>query len=173
MKPIACELDDITERIRFAIEQEYGSPDEETLYDPEEGDYAGNVMENFEVFEDIGFDVENDQLREDIVSCFSDERFCRKGMWAGSLSERQMEAWDGFKQIIKHHRRYTFWSIPRTTVNTVLLSTIQVKCLPISLKQFHVLVLRPNYRSRVGFGGFGFMKLPNPSCCRKSLQHPT
>lgn len=109
--PIACEVCDVVERINFAIYQEYGPPDEETLYDKEEGDYFGNVLEHAEVFEEIGFCLDNEQLQDDIVGRFWDERFCRKGMLSGSTSERQMDAWSGFKKIIKHQRRYTFWSM--------------------------------------------------------------
>jgi hypothetical protein len=110
--PIACEVHDVIERIRFAIYQEYASPDDETMYDPEEGDYAGDILEHTDVFSDIGFELANEKLFNRIVSSFWDERFCRIGMWAGSPSERFTDAWDGFKTIVKHQRRYTFWSIP-------------------------------------------------------------
>ena len=110
--PIACELCDVVERINFAIYQEYGPPHEETVYDKEEGDYFGNVLEITDVFEDIGFHLANEQLQDDIVGSFWSERFCRKGMLSGSSSERQMDAWNGFKEIVKHRRRYTFWSMP-------------------------------------------------------------
>ena len=109
--PIACHLDDVIERIRFAIDQEYGSPDEETMYDPEEGDYYGNILEHTELFWEFDFPIENEQLQDDIINCFSDERFCRKGMLSGSMSERQMDAWHGFKNIVKNQRRYTFWTM--------------------------------------------------------------
>jgi hypothetical protein len=105
-------LSDVVERIRFAIYQEYAPPEEETMYDPEEGDYAGNVLEHTDVFDKIGFELSNQELYDDIVSSFWDERFCSIGMWAGSPSERQKEAWDGFKSIVKHRRRYTFGNIP-------------------------------------------------------------
>ncbi len=111
-KPVACELSDVIERIRWSILQEYAPPEEETMYDPEEGDYAGNVLNNWEVFEDIGFELDNEDLREEIIETFWDERFCHIGMWSGSPSERMNDAWDGFKNIIKHRRRYTFWNIP-------------------------------------------------------------
>lgn len=112
--PIACELDSVVERIRFAIEQEYGSPDEETVYDSEEGDYHGNVLYHTELFWEFDFPIENEQLQDDIIDCFSDERFCKKGMLSGSMSERQMDAWHGFKKIVKNQRRYTFWTMENT-----------------------------------------------------------
>lgn len=110
--PVACELSDVVERIRYAIYQEYASPEEETMYDPEEGDYAGNVLEHTDLFDEIGFELSNEELYDDIVSSFWDERFCHIGMWAGSPTERQKDAWDGFKTIVKHRRRFTFGNIP-------------------------------------------------------------
>ncbi len=109
--PIACELDHVIERVRFAIEQEYGPPDEETLYDPEEGDYHGNVLYNTELFWEFDFPIENEKLQDDIIGCFWDERFCKKGMLSGSQSERQMDGWHGFKKVVKNQRRYTFWTM--------------------------------------------------------------
>src|SRR4051794_10791203 len=97
-KPFACELSDVIERIRFAIYEEYASPDEETGYDPEDGEYVGTVYDNRELFDQIGFSLKNDKLYEDIVGVFWDEQFCEKGMWPGSPHERQMDAWEGFKQ---------------------------------------------------------------------------
>jgi hypothetical protein len=109
--PIACELSDVVERISYAVSQEYSSPDEETMYDPEEGDYFGNVLEHTEMFDEIGFWLENMELYDDIIEQFWDERFCRKGMLSGSMSERQMDAWHGFKKVVKNQRRFTFWSM--------------------------------------------------------------
>lgn len=109
--PVACDLDDVVERVRFAIEQEYGTPDEETMYDPEEGDYHGDVLCNTELFWELDFPIENMKLQDDIIEHFSDERFCRKGMLSGSESERQMDAWHGFKRVVKNQRRYTFWKM--------------------------------------------------------------
>ena len=60
--PIACELGDVIDRVRSAIYQEYAQPHEETMNDPEEGDYAGNVMEHTDVFDEIGFTLDNEEL---------------------------------------------------------------------------------------------------------------
>lgn len=108
---IACELDDVMQRIRFAVDQEYGSPDEETAYDSEEGEYISPVYTGRELFDDIGFGLENRKLYDDIVGQFWDEAFCRIGVLTGSPHERQMDAWSGFKDIVKHGRRYTFLSM--------------------------------------------------------------
>ncbi len=106
--PIACELDAVLDRIKFAIDEEYAPPDEETGYDSEVGEYVGTVYDNHDLFSEIGFNLTNPKLFNDIVGAFWDEQYCTKGMWPGSPYERQIEAWDGFKTLVKHSRRYSF-----------------------------------------------------------------
>lgn len=113
IQPIACDLDVILERIEYAISQEYGLPEEETMYDSEEGEYVGTTLWIEDVFSQIGFELANQALQEDINRCFGEELYCERGMMGGSLSDRQMLAWDGFSKTIKHHRRFTFWNIPK------------------------------------------------------------
>jgi hypothetical protein len=48
---------------------------------------------------------------EDIVSNFLDEEFADEDFWPGPPHQREMAAWERFKHIVKHERRYTFWHI--------------------------------------------------------------
>jgi hypothetical protein len=106
--PIACELDDVLDRIRFSIDQEYAPPDEETGYDSEVGEYVGTVYDNYDLFGEIGFTLANERLYDDIVGAFWEDQYCQRGMWPGTPHERQFDAWEGFKTLVKHSRRYSF-----------------------------------------------------------------
>ena len=108
--PIACEISDILERIRYAINQEYNDPAGELPYDGREGGYQGNVLDGaYELFDTIGFSLENEELFEDICNCFM-EPFCDRDYFGPTPGETFKSAWDRFKRVVQHQRRYTFWN---------------------------------------------------------------
>lgn len=109
--PIAAEFSDVFERISFAVEQEYIDPAEELPYDGREGGYQGRVMDGFELLEEIGFDVRSELLRADVIRTLRDKLFCPIDYWPGPLHERNMTSWERFKEVVKHERRYTFWTV--------------------------------------------------------------
>lgn len=108
--PIACEVSDVIERLRFAIEQEYNDPVSELPYDSEEGDYSGNTLYIAEVFEEVGFGLENEQLFDDICDYFSDQMYCDRDYFGPTPEEYFVDAWNRFKRVVQHQRRYTFWT---------------------------------------------------------------
>lgn len=108
-KPIACELSDVIERIRWAIEQEYNDPNEELPWD--EGEYCGMVIDGPEILGEIDFCIENTQLLDDISASFWDDAFCKRDYYAATSEETFGAAWGRFKNVVQHQRRYTFWSV--------------------------------------------------------------
>jgi len=108
--PIACELSDVLERIRFAIDQEYNDPAGELPWDRREGGYQGTVFDGaYELFDSIGFSLENEELFDDICDNFM-EPFCDRDYYGPTPKETFKSGWDRFKQVVQHQRRYTFWN---------------------------------------------------------------
>ncbi|HEV8000510.1 MAG TPA: HEPN-associated N-terminal domain-containing protein [Planctomycetaceae bacterium] len=108
-KPIACELSDVIERIRWAIDQEYNDPNEELPWD--EGEYCGTVLHGAEILSDIDFCIENTQLLGDIAADFWDDAFCKRDYFGPTEEDRFGSAWRRFKEVVQHQRRYTFWTV--------------------------------------------------------------
>jgi hypothetical protein len=110
--PIACEFSDVLERIRFVVDQFYTNPSNFVYWNGQEGGWQGHpVHEGWDLFANIGWEVSNQGLMEDIVEAFFGEEFADPDFWPGPLHERQMSSWQRFKRIVKHERRYTFWSV--------------------------------------------------------------
>lgn len=107
----SCEISDVVDRIRFAIEQEYGSPDEETAWDDDINWYYGTVYEGAEIFDAVELPFSNERLNKAVREAFWDDLYCPIGHLAGAPHERQLDAWEGFRQIVQHRRRYTFLSM--------------------------------------------------------------
>lgn len=111
-KLIACELDDVIERIRFVVNQYYTQPEEFVYWNGREGGWQGHpVLDAWDLFDSLGFEVPNQDLMDEIVSAFADQQYANEDYWPGPLHERQLSSWERFKEIIKHERRYTFWSL--------------------------------------------------------------
>lgn len=109
-EPIACELSDIFERMEYAVDQEFTDPANELPWDGREGGYQGTFYEGgYELFETIGFDVSNDDLRDDLTDHFS-EIYCYRDYFGPSTGDYFEDAWNRFKRVVKHQRRYTFWN---------------------------------------------------------------
>ena len=108
-KPIACELSEVIERIRWAIDQEYNDPNEELPWD--EGSYCGTVIDGPEILAEIDFCIENTQLLDDISDAFGDDAFCKRDYYEPSHQDTFGFAWSHFKEVVQHQRRYTFWTV--------------------------------------------------------------
>src|SRR5208337_792503 len=107
---IACHLDHIIDRMRFAIEQEYNDPASELPYESAEGGYQGTVLTASELFDKIGFSVENEKLFDELLEAFNDGLYCIRDYFGPTTGDFFSAAWRRFKAVIQHHRRYTFWS---------------------------------------------------------------
>jgi hypothetical protein len=108
--PIAADLDDVLEFMDRVISEEYGDPNDELPWDGREGGWQGEVLDVFDLFADIEFYVENEQLLNDIRDHFSEREYCQKDYFASTPSQRVLVAWEKFKTVVKHQRRYTFWT---------------------------------------------------------------
>lgn len=97
--PIACDLDVVIDYMRGFIEEEYCEPVEEV-----------RDLDAWALFAEIGFDVSNDQLRNDLIDAFQDHPWCRNHYFSLAFGDAHIYGWEDFCNSVKHRRRYTFWS---------------------------------------------------------------
>jgi hypothetical protein len=111
-QPIATEVAEVAGFILNAVEKEFVDPANELPYETQEGGYQGDVIDNpGDLFEEIGFSLENEQLVEDLADCLgANVWLCKKNYYSCTPSERMQFGWERFKTVVKHQRRYTFWS---------------------------------------------------------------
>lgn len=111
-EPIAADLDIVTKHIAECITRVYTDPVEELPWDGREGGYqAGTVYNLWELLEEIGLFIDNEELLEDITTSFDQDEWCKRDGQILSPSERKIYGWQDFKRAVKHKRRYTFWSM--------------------------------------------------------------
>ena len=107
-KAIAVNLDEIVEHIACCIDTYWCNPAEELFYDD---GYEGEVLEIEDLLYQYGFELNSDELYEDIVGAFSDAHWCKRDYALLEESERLAYGWQDFRNAIKHRRRFTFWSM--------------------------------------------------------------
>lgn len=110
-RPIAAALDEVTLHMANCIGRVYCDPAETLPYESREGGYQGTVYELYELFEEIGFDVSNDDLRDDIYSSFDQDYWSETDWLVLDPGERLAHGWKTFSEAVKHQRRFTFWSM--------------------------------------------------------------
>jgi hypothetical protein len=110
-KAFAAPLDSVTEHMAECIKHEYTEPENELPYDNEGNTWIGEVLDASDLLEDIGFEVENEELFEEIREAFSGREWFHREAMVLTPIERRRVGWNNFKEAVKHQRRYTFWSI--------------------------------------------------------------
>ncbi len=106
------ELALVLERIATALNVDYSSAEEELFFDREsESGWGGEVMGISDVLGEIGFQPANIELLDEICSAFSERQFCDRDYGLMRPNERLRWGWRGFAEAVKHHRRFTFWSM--------------------------------------------------------------
>lgn len=105
-----CHLDQVLELVAEVLWHGWTRAIEELYYDKEDGyfgphDYVEEVLHH-EI--GLGYLVEPDRLREDIVSCFDSEVVCPRDPYGFSLDDSLRFGWRDFAETIKHRSRYVF-----------------------------------------------------------------
>lgn len=110
-EPIVAPLESVVDYMRYRIEKEWRDPVDELPYDGREGGYQGEVLTACELFPEIDYCPNNAFLYEDLLAEFSDEHWCRRNYFEMRDHERMLMGWSSFVRVIKHTRRYTFWTM--------------------------------------------------------------
>jgi len=107
---IAANLEDVLKFMDDVISEEYDDPNEGMSYISAEGGWQGQVLEGGEIFDEIGFGLDNEQLFDEIEAHFAGRLFCERDHQILNPSDRMLFAWERFKHVVQHERRYTFWT---------------------------------------------------------------
>lgn len=65
-----------------------------------------------DLMDSYGLCTQNDDLNEDIASCFNDSEWTQTDAFAEDLDEELSYAWDYFSKMVKYKKRYTFFQDP-------------------------------------------------------------
>ena len=111
VKEIAAPLEDVVDFILEAVNREYEHAVEALGWDGAEGGYQGVHWDSYEMIEEIGLDLPNDdgRLLEILVECLGDEPWCQRHPYAQREDERLISSWKRFCEFIKYKRRYFFF----------------------------------------------------------------
>jgi len=106
------EFSSVVERIAEAIRLDWVKPEEELFFDREsESGWAGETLDIRDVLWQIGYEVGNEALMDEIADAFSDRQFCERDYGTLRPRERWNAGWSRFKYAVRHKRRFTFWSM--------------------------------------------------------------
>jgi len=110
-KNIAAPLDGVVDFILEAVEREYERAVEALGWDGAEGGYQGAHWDSWDMIEQIGLGLPNDdgRLLEILVECLGDEPWCERDPYAQREDERLISSWERFSEFIKYKRRYFFF----------------------------------------------------------------
>ncbi|QDT91749.1 HEPN-associated N-terminal domain-containing protein [Gimesia algae] len=107
---MASGIDSVIQRMRYAVNEVFTDPASELPYDGREGGYQGSIIDDsYDLFEQMNFCVENAQLLDDLMDEFNGEVLCYRDVFGPSSEEFFEDAWERFKRVVQHQRRYTFW----------------------------------------------------------------
>jgi len=121
---IVVRLNVVTRFIANVISKEWCDPAETSPYCSEEGGYLAPTIWTEELFGDIGLEIPNDDLLDDILVDIGDQQWCLRNWELLEPSERWLYGWQRFEHVVKHQRRYTFGT-PEMTLRTL---GIQIIC---------------------------------------------
>lgn len=116
---IAAKFDDLSAAILAGLRSEYGTPDDEGV--PwDEGEWVGEVLDTYcTLFEEVGLDVECDELRQDIITALGDHQWCQRDFYRLSPSETLQYGWNRFVSFIKHSARFVFLNVEDAALNSM------------------------------------------------------
>ncbi len=94
--------------IEGAIMFRFADPAEELPYDSGEGGYQGEVLEGYEVVDELGDWTDCDELREDVAYAFADTAWCKRDYFGLDDYQCLRFGWERFSEQVKHTTRYLF-----------------------------------------------------------------
>ncbi len=102
---------DVFSFIKCGVFAFYGEVNEEGMaYETEEGGYHGAPKFDTEemLYYEIGLEVDDDKLWQDILTAFGNQEWCEKDPYADRENVELEYNWNQFKHVVKHKSRYVF-----------------------------------------------------------------
>lgn len=104
--PIAVDLEDIMGHIRERIEMIYEDPANSVMYETAEAGYQLATMDTYEVLEDVGLTVENDDLRWELAQELGHGEWVHRNPYSLPEEDALQLSWESFANTVKHRVRY-------------------------------------------------------------------
>lgn len=109
-KTKACELDVVIEFILECVSYEWGHPADEGLpYETREGGWqVSSVYNTWELLNNLGIDVQDDLILEDISYSIHNEEWCERDPYSLRTDQTLMYGWNDFSEFVINTSRYVF-----------------------------------------------------------------
>lgn len=106
---VACELDIVMEYIVRSIGLEWGDPASEGLpYETREGGWQGTVLDNWELFDEIGLSDGAAAIYDDMHSSIHDCGWCELDPYGTSKDQQLITGWHKFAEFVQTKARFVF-----------------------------------------------------------------
>jgi len=107
---IAAPLESILDEIVSAVKADWSDPDNEGIvFDSREGGYQVELLSKEELFDEIEWPTENEQLMDDIVNAMVDDNWCERSDSSYELAAARKTGWERFASTVKYKTRYVFY----------------------------------------------------------------
>ena len=110
-KALAAHMDDVLGFIAEGINSEYEDAANSVHWESAEGGYTLATMDSWELLEEIGLEVENDELREDLQKAFFGCPWVHKDPYGDLWCDALRYSWEAFSELVKHRTRFVFFRV--------------------------------------------------------------
>jgi hypothetical protein len=111
--PIAIELGDIIDHIRERIECIYEDPANSVGYESAEGGYQLSTIDTYEVLDEVGLGVDNDDLREELADGVGGSEWVHRNPYSLPEEDALQMSWESFAETVKHKVRYLMFPVEK------------------------------------------------------------
>jgi hypothetical protein len=108
---LAAHMDEVLAFIAEGINYEYEDPANSVHWESAEGGYTLATMDSWELLEEVGLEIENDELRDDLRRAFFDCPWVHKDPYGDLLCDALRYSWEAFSDLVKHRTRFVFFRV--------------------------------------------------------------
>lgn len=105
-----CDMGLVVGYIHDCIIKEWSDPAEELPYESAEGGYQGEVLHTQELLWELGVDVDNESIHDDIANSIEQGYWTRSDYFSLQPDQTLIYGWKGFCQFVMSKSRYFFLS---------------------------------------------------------------
>ncbi|MGB0937822.1 MAG: HEPN-associated N-terminal domain-containing protein [Colwellia sp.] len=103
------EFNDFMEFFTGKISQEWGDPNNNGM--PWEKGWVGNVMDSWDLLDELALPIENQELQDDILDSVQEQQWCINDLYSLSPEDVLNYGWKEFVNTVKHRSRYAFYRL--------------------------------------------------------------
>lgn len=111
-KEIAAHMDKVLEFIAAGIRSEYDDAGNGVGCDSSEGGYYGApTWDSWDLLDEIGLNVENETLQDDLRRAFFQVEWSRCDPYGDRHCDALRYSWEAFSKLVKHRTRFVFFRV--------------------------------------------------------------